>query len=223
MDLTEPGPRKRTLFRDLHGASIFDDPPVRDTVEPMEQTPDASLMDIDTDLTTSAFAPTPTLIGHSAIQGATDQVSSNPMVSLPVPPQNVAPTPRISVTSHTPEQSTSEPPAPLSLVSQNKETDGLSIKETSSSLQKRSEPAPPSHPPGPSASPHRLLERPEALLTYVDCTNFSYAQILFNVSIVLVFLYLLFSIVWTIQRDVSLKVKEYELGTCHFSYTRLSW
>ncbi|WFD23401.1 hypothetical protein MEQU1_002090 [Malassezia equina] len=44
-----------------------------------------------------------------------------------------------------------------------------------------------------------VLERPELLLTY--------AQVLFNASIIFVFLYLLFSLVWTIQRDVSQKLE----------------
>lgn len=59
-----------------------------------------------------------------------------------------------------------------------------------------------------------VLERPELLLTY--------AQVLFNASIIFVFLYLLFSLVWTIQRDVSQKVREYELGT-YFILTQTIW
>lgn len=51
----------------------------------------------------------------------------------------------------------------------------------------------------------KLLERPEVLLTY--------AQVIFNASILVVFLYLLFCMVYTIQRDVSQKVHEYEIGT----------
>ncbi|CCU99480.1 unnamed protein product [Malassezia sympodialis ATCC 42132] len=63
----------------------------------------------------------------------------------------------------------------------------------------------PSEPvPLPKRTAPSVLERPELLLTY--------AQVLFNASIIFVFLYLLFSLVWTIQRDVSQKVREYELA-----------
>lgn len=48
-----------------------------------------------------------------------------------------------------------------------------------------------------------FLLRPDMLLTY--------AQVIFNASILFVFLYLLFNLVWTIQHDVSQKVREYEL------------
>ena len=49
----------------------------------------------------------------------------------------------------------------------------------------------------------RLLDRPDILL--------SYAQVIFNASLLAVFLYLLFCIVWTVQHDVSEKVREYEM------------
>lgn len=61
------------------------------------------------------------------------------------------------------------------------------------------------------------LPRPETLLTYT--------QVLFNLSILVVFLYLLFNIVLTIQHDVSQKVREYELdylgeiSSCEARYT----
>ncbi|WFD01256.1 hypothetical protein MYAM1_004018 [Malassezia yamatoensis] len=48
-----------------------------------------------------------------------------------------------------------------------------------------------------------LMERPEVFLTY--------AQVIFNASLLLVFLYLLFCMVYTVQRDVSQKVREYEI------------
>ena len=61
------------------------------------------------------------------------------------------------------------------------------------------------------------LPRPETLLTY--------AQVVFNLSILVVFLYLLLNIVLTIQHDVSQKVREYELdylgeiSSCEARYT----
>lgn len=48
-----------------------------------------------------------------------------------------------------------------------------------------------------------ILDRPDILL--------SYAQVIFNASILLVFLYLLFGLVWTVQHDVTEKVREYEI------------
>lgn len=73
----------------------------------------------------------------------------------------------------------------------------------------------PSEPvPLPKRTAPSVLERPELLLTY--------AQVLFNASIIFVFLYLLFSLVWTIQRDVSQKVREYELGTLT-GLTQTTW
>ncbi|WFD27740.1 hypothetical protein MNAN1_002745 [Malassezia nana] len=76
-------------------------------------------------------------------------------------------------------------------------------------------PASAAQPPAQPSTPS-VLERPELLLTY--------AQVLFNASIIFVFMYLLFSLVWTIQRDVSQKVREYELdylgeiASCSSSY-----
>ncbi|WFD49392.1 hypothetical protein GLX27_004072 [Malassezia furfur] len=56
----------------------------------------------------------------------------------------------------------------------------------------------------PSSEPRAgLLDRPEVFLTY--------AQVIFNASLLLVFLYLLFCVVYTVQRDVSQKVREYEI------------
>ena len=53
----------------------------------------------------------------------------------------------------------------------------------------------------------------------------TYAQVVFNLSILVVFLYLLLNIVLTIQHDVSQKVREYELdylgeiSSCEARYT----
>lgn len=162
MDLTEPGPRQRTLHA-LTSASIFDAP--MDTT-----TPDASMMDLDPD--SPAAAPPPpapvTLLG-----------AASPVV------ESVRPAPPI----------------------QDMESDGgrLMLRPVPSAPTVRApEPRSPGEPARKRTAPS-VLERPELLLTY--------AQVLFNASIIFVFLYLLFSLVWTVQRDVSQKVREYELGT----------
>lgn len=59
----------------------------------------------------------------------------------------------------------------------------------------------PSSPPG-SAVHH--LDKPELLL--------GYAQFIFNASILLTFLYLLYHVVRTVQKDVAEKVRAYEMG-----------
>ncbi|PWZ00813.1 hypothetical protein BCV70DRAFT_200080 [Testicularia cyperi] len=70
--------------------------------------------------------------------------------------------------------------------------------------------------PGASNSIHHL-DRPEMLL--------GYAQLVFNASILMAFLYLLFHVVRTVQKDVAEKVRAYEMDTlseitaCASAYT----
>lgn len=67
--------------------------------------------------------------------------------------------------------------------------------------------APISHQPmASSSSAVHYMDKPELLL--------GYAQLIFNASILTAFLYLLFNVVRTVQRDVAEKVRAYEMGKC---------
>lgn len=57
-----------------------------------------------------------------------------------------------------------------------------------------------------------ILNRPDILL--------GYAQVVFNASVLLVVLYVIFSVLWTVRKDVAEKVRDYELGA--YMLTRLS-
>ena len=64
----------------------------------------------------------------------------------------------------------------------------------------------PHQPTASSPSGVHYMDKPELLLCY--------AQLVFNASILSAFLYLLFSIFRTVQRDVAEKVRAYEMGEC---------
>ncbi|KAL4402283.1 lipid homeostasis protein [Malassezia pachydermatis] len=188
----------------------------------MDATPDASLMDIDPDVGPT-FTAMPVEQSHAALPGQVIPVSSNPMVPFTAssPPSRDAAvgTPPTG----TPAPASSAPPQTSGSAS-DAPKEGWSIVKSSADLVAAASL------PTKAVAPYRhaasaavasqarsLLERPETFLTYV--------QVLFNASIILVFIYLLFSVVWTIQHDVSLKVKEYELdylgeiASCSSAYT----
>lgn len=211
---------KTYVFVDAyHIASIFDTP-LHGSHESMDATPDASLMDIDPDVGPT-FTAMPVEQSHAALPGQVIPVSSNPMVPFTAssPPSRDAAvgTPPTG----TPAPASSAPPQTSGSAS-DAPKEGWSIVKSSADLVAAASL------PTKAVAPYRhaasaavasqarsLLERPETFLTYV--------QVLFNASIILVFIYLLFSVVWTIQHDVSLKVKEYELGMSKVSLTpRLS-
>lgn len=119
-----------------------------------------------------------------------------------VPPPAMAPLPLVPPQIEAPRPSEAPPPLDVAPVP-------------------RSKPAP-RDPVNRSEAPRPALSlgslpRPETLLTY--------AQVVFNLSILVVFLYLLLNIVLTIQHDVSQKVREYELdylgeiSSCEARYT----
>lgn len=64
----------------------------------------------------------------------------------------------------------------------------------------------PHQPAAASSSGVHHMDKPELLL--------GYAQLLFNASILSTFLYLLYHVVRTVQRDVAEKVRAYEMGEC---------
>lgn len=66
-----------------------------------------------------------------------------------------------------------------------------------------------------AASSTNPLDRPELLL--------GYAQLVFNASILGAFLYMLYHVVRTVQRDVAEKVRAYEMGKLKQSKSSISW
>lgn len=62
----------------------------------------------------------------------------------------------------------------------------------------------PHHPMASASSTRHHMDKPELLL--------GYAQLIFNASILSTFLYLLYHVVRTVQKDVAEKVRAYEMG-----------
>ncbi|PKI84231.1 hypothetical protein MVES_001435 [Malassezia vespertilionis] len=167
-------------------------------------TPDTSLMDVDME---SATPPAPVRmtemeVGESVAAVPGIKLRAPKRVPLPAPPDVPAP---------------ADVPAPPDMPAP---AGALVVPKKAARVP---EPRKPSRTFGDAAHSYvshhfgaegmSVLRRPEVLL--------GYAQFLFNASILLVFLYLLFSIVWTIQRDVSQKVHEYEIGEiagCNAAY-----
>ena len=119
-----------------------------------------------------------------------------------VPPPAMAPLPLVPPQIEAPRPSEAPPP--------------LDVAPVPRSKPAPRDPVTRSEAPRPALS-LETLPRPETLLTY--------AQVVFNLSILVVFLYLLLNIVLTIQHDVSQKVREYELdylgeiSSCEARYT----
>lgn len=119
-----------------------------------------------------------------------------------VPPPAMAPLPLVPPQIEAPRPSEAPPP--------------LDVAPVPRSNPAPRDPVTRSEAPRPALS-LGSLPRPETLLTY--------AQVVFNLSILVVFLYLLLNIVLTIQHDVSQKVREYELdylgeiSSCEARYT----
>lgn len=119
-----------------------------------------------------------------------------------VPPPAMAPLPLVPPQIEAPRPSEAQPP--------------LDVAPVPRSKPAPRDPVTRSEAPRPALS-LGSLPRPETLLTY--------AQVVFNLSILVVFLYLLLNIVLTIQHDVSQKVREYELdylgeiSSCEARYT----
>lgn len=119
-----------------------------------------------------------------------------------VPPPAMAPLPLVPPQIEAPRPSEAPPP--------------LDVAPAARSNPAPRDPVTRSEAPRPALS-LGSLPRPETLLTY--------AQVVFNLSILVVFLYLLLNIVLTIQHDVSQKVREYELdylgeiSSCEARYT----
>ena len=119
-----------------------------------------------------------------------------------VPPPAMAPLPLVPPQIEAPRPSEAPPP--------------LDVVPVPRSKPAPRDPVTRSEAPRPALS-LGSLPRPETLLTY--------AQVVFNLSILVVFLYLLLNIVLTIQHDVSQKVREYELdylgeiSSCEARYT----
>ena len=119
-----------------------------------------------------------------------------------VPPPAMAPLPLVPPQIEAPRPSEAPPP--------------LDVAPVPRSKPAPRDPVTRSEAPRPALS-LGSLPRPETLLTY--------AQVVFNLSILVVFLYLLLNIVLTIQHDVSQKVREYELdylgeiSSCEARYT----
>ena len=119
-----------------------------------------------------------------------------------MPPPTLAPLPLVSPQMEAPRPSEVPPPLDVAPVPRSKPAPRDQVTRSEA--------------PRPALS-LGTLPRPETLLTY--------AQVVFNLSILVVFLYLLLNIVLTIQHDVSQKVREYELdylgeiSSCEARYT----
>lgn len=119
-----------------------------------------------------------------------------------MPPPTLAPLPLVSPQMEAPRPSEVPPPLDVAPVPRSKPAPRDQVTRSEA--------------PRPALS-LETLPRPETLLTY--------AQVVFNLSILVVFLYLLLNIVLTIQHDVSQKVREYELdylgeiSSCEARYT----
>lgn len=207
MDITELGPRKRTLEKTcaslgLYEASIFDDPSQGSVPDLSMTSPDASLMDIDTDL--PSFTAMPIEKSHTALSGvlphfAAAHPSPSTGSSLPCGGTTAVHSQQTQAHSSDAMPATDES-APSA--SKDKQQSGPLVK--ADAITQSSEKLDRVRGARLKRPSYSLLQRPETLLTY--------AQVLFNASILFVFLYLLFNVVWTIQHDVAQKVREYELG-----------
>lgn len=119
-----------------------------------------------------------------------------------MPPPTLAPLPLVSPQMEAPRPSEVPPPLDVAPVPRSKPAPRDQVTRSEA--------------PRPALS-LETLPRPETLLTY--------AQVVFNLSILVVFLYLMLNIVLTIQHDVSQKVREYELdyldeiSSCEARYT----
>lgn len=164
--------------------------------------PDASLMDIDTDL--PSFTAMPNEKSHTALSGIF------PHFAAAHPPPSTGPSLLGGGTTAAHSQQTQthgsdaipETDESASHASRDKQRSGLLVK--ADAVTPSSEKLDRVRGARSKRPSYSLLQRPETLLTY--------AQVLFNASILFVFLYLLFNVVWTIQHDVAQKVREYELG-----------
>ena len=208
MDITELGPRKRAFHVHEHAyaASIFDQPP-----PPMlsNASPEHSMMDIDPDVGESPqthFRMLPVERSHLAVPGMLESSSATPSTPGPAPQTSTPPPSAVqSVMLRNDAPTTnsvevSKPAMPISAFQDDMtEAGDVSFSDLARKYLRLKK-----LPPGYPQERTSLFARPEALLTY--------AQVIFNASILLVFLYLLFNLVWTVQRDVSQKVREYDLG-----------
>ena len=140
-----------------------------------------------------------------------------------VPPPTLAPLPLVPPQIEAPRPSEAPAPPPGGAAAPRRQppptdpvTPPLDVARPPRSKPARRDPVTRSEAPRPALS-LGSLPRPETLLTY--------AQVVFNLSILVVFLYLLLNIVLTIQHDVSQKVREYELdylgeiSSCEARYT----
>ncbi|KAI3618395.1 hypothetical protein CBS9595_002758 [Malassezia furfur] len=197
MDL-EPSTERRTWRTDA--ASVFDAPPP-------DAAADVSLMDVEEAAPEPAFTPLVVGAPSAAVPGLRSRKEGSaareaaPMAP-PSPPSPRAPSPRVSSPRPPSPDVEEETSVVLRAAPRAPRRSARTFSERARDyLYARS-----SRSDAPAAEPRPgLLDRPEVFLTY--------AQVIFNASILLVFLYLLFCMVYTVQRDVSQKVHEYEIGT----------
>ncbi|WFD35864.1 hypothetical protein MCUN1_002732 [Malassezia cuniculi] len=152
-----------------------------------QHTPDASLMDID---------DTPTQISPEISTIEMEDISEREAAqTAPILSQSSS-----LAVAHAPQPSVSEaPPSPapaLSVADINafklgEKTQQTAVRDPHDSARLRRSPS------------KGILRRPDVLL--------GYAQVIFNVSVLLVALYVIFSVLWTVRKDVAEKVRDYEL------------
>ncbi|WFD30629.1 hypothetical protein MSPP1_001650 [Malassezia sp. CBS 17886] len=206
MDTRDAGSMTRALQRGERmvtgAASIFDEGAGvlvhgsgGGTPMPLDRTPDTSLMDVEMESITppgrAVFTAVP--VGAARDVGILD--AAVPPAAAPPAPASpagaaVAPAPQRGTAPMRDVVLRSSPPPPAARPRRSMADVARSYLDGEKHVS----------PPHANAS---VWDRPEMLLTY--------AQVIFNASILVVFLYLLFSMVWTIQRDVSQKVREYEV------------
>ncbi|WFC96850.1 hypothetical protein MBRA1_003513 [Malassezia brasiliensis] len=178
--------------------SVFDAPPP-------EAAADVSLMDVEEAAPEPAFTPLVVGAPSAAVPGlrsrkeGTTAREAAPMPP-PAPPSPRAPSPRAPSPRPPSPDVEEETSVVLRAAPRAPRRSARTFSERARDyLYARS-----SRSGAPAAEPRPgLLDRPEVFLTY--------AQVVFNASILLVFLYLLFCMVYTVQRDVSQKVHEYEI------------
>ena len=198
MDL-EPSTERRTSL--TYAASVFDAPPP-------DAAGDVSLMDVEEVAPEPAFTPLAVGAPSAAVPGLRSRKEGT-TARAPSPPTapRAPPSPRAS----SPRAPSPRPPSPdaeeeTSVVLRPAPRAPRRSARTFSERARDYLYARTSRSDAPSSEPRAgLLDRPEVFLTY--------AQVIFNASLLLVFLYLLFCVVYTVQRDVSQKVREYEIGT----------